>query len=417
MGQTSSLLNGWNSDKPLCPGCLEKNEYSTVYGFAEAENSDRIVSVKVHQPKKKEPDGKFLPEQWLPRHLPDKFRAESSLVYAGEQRPRRENKRWKGGDFVQFLDYNDDQDPVVEEEINLRGGRETNDYDWEPLLSGCVEGDVLLVQVDDDGQLLQSVDFFKVTKLWSAALESKVMEIKSGWIPKNCVQCCFEKCCCKLWNIEWKPFTDIVAKCIRDVTAVRPEQEDLLKLLKPDSAKMSDKAKRLHAFIKRDLASDGARLATSLTPTFLVANVPELQTAINNLMDTEQGGADLLAWTRVFAALAAVEKVSEDDERFICQLLNRKALKAIVRDVVDPFINMGKSSAGLGLMWRFHFDPDVGVGLERCDFGWKTAGSGLDLLQTYMGTFIPPQGSCMWTCFLTLSTFSTCKDPREFCKA
>ena len=42
-----------------------------------------------------------------------------------------------------------------------------------------------------------------------------------------------------------------------------------LKYLKPDSVSLSNKAKWLHAIIKRDLASDSAWLKTSLTCTFL----------------------------------------------------------------------------------------------------------------------------------------------------
>jgi hypothetical protein len=224
-----------------------------------------------------------------------------------------------------------------------------------------------------------------VTKIWSAETQCKLVHSSSGWIPKKCVEQCFGECKCRLWNTDWKEFTDIVTRVINDVRAVLPDDEVLLELLKNDTYGLSDKAKRLHRFMKRDLEAGSCRLDTNLTSTFLDANVPELQTALNNLIDTEQGGADLRAWTRVFTALASVEKISAEDDQVVCQVLNRKALKAIVLDVIDPYIITRKLSAGLGLMWRFPFDQNIGAGNEASAFGWRTAGSEISI-----SNVIPP---------------------------
>ncbi len=370
LAQTASLLNDWSFSKPRCPGCLDKNAHCELYGISEDFDSARIVCIKLS-----DPPNVFVPEEWLKMHLQDKFH--DKAVYIGRGRPPRPNKKLKGEDFVQFDDFMSDKDPVVEKKMSFQGARELSNKDWQPLLSGCKEGDVLLIHLDENQQLVQSVDFYKATKIWSSTSQSKLAHSETGWIPKNSVDLCFPPCTCRLWNLDWKPFTEIVTKAIRDVTNVLPEKDTLLKFLKSETQNISEKAKRLHEFIKGDLTSGGSRLSTTLTPSFLDANVAELQVALNNLMDTEQGGADLRSWTRVFSALASVEKIGDYDV-LMCQTLNRKALKAIVRDVIDPFIITGKSSAGFGLMWRFPFDYNVGAGIEACEYGWKTVGSDAD---------------------------------------
>lgn len=372
LAQTAYLLNDWNAGKPLCSACLEKGAHCEVYGISEGVQSARVKYIKFS-----DPPNAFVPEEWCKNHLSQKVR--NQTVYIGSGRAHKPNMKLQGGDYAQFADFKSDKNPVVEKEMSFKGARELSDNDWQPLLSRCKEGDVLLVHVDEKQELVQSVDFFKVTKIWSSASQSKTDHSETGWIPQKSVDLCFPPCTCRLWNTEWKPFTDIVTKAIGDVASVLPDNDILLKCLKPDPNTLSAKAKRLYAFIKRDLESGSSRLATSLTPSFLDANVPELQTAINNLMDTEQGGADLRAWTRVFSALASVEKIDPEVGTLVCEILSRKPLKAIVRDVIDPFIITDKSSAGLGRMWQFPFAFDVGAGLEACESGWKTAGSNVDI--------------------------------------
>ena len=211
---------------------------------------------------------------------------------------------------------------------------------------------------------------------------------KSRLVPKDCTKLLFEECTCGDWHTKWKDFTRLVSLAIHDLGTFLPRSQELVRLLKPDPSSLSEEAKRLLQFVKEDLNADGGRLHTNLSSTFLVANVPELQVALNNLMDTEQG-SELRAWTRVFSAIVSVEKVGgpgNQSDKLICQVLSHKDLKAIVVDVLRPFI-MSKKPVGFGWLWRPPFDTDGGEeGLERSHAGWTTLGEDVEV-----ANILPPK--------------------------
>ena len=73
--------------------------------------------------------------------------------------------------------------------MQFQGVGKLKDNEWQPLLSGCNEGDMLLLQLDDKQQLVETVDFYKVTKIYSSMSQSKLDQSQSGWIPKNAWIC------------------------------------------------------------------------------------------------------------------------------------------------------------------------------------------------------------------------------------
>jgi hypothetical protein len=81
--------------------------------------------------------------------------------------------------------------------------------------------------------------------------------------------------------------------------------------------------------------------------------VPSLQTAINNLLDTEHG-KDMRGLVRVVTELLAAEKISLEDgnEVHVAQALSRKVLIALVLDMASDYFYTGDSGNGIGWVWR-----------------------------------------------------------------
>jgi hypothetical protein len=347
LAQVGSLLNEWSDTKPRCSGCVDKDKWADYYGFDPRIVGSHIFCVKGGNvlPVKV---GEFVPMKWAKQNLPEKV-DKNGFVYVGQKRLTKKVERFEQSEAVLKVD----------------------DKDWKKLLE-CSEGDVVLV--DSGVDVEATVDLVVVSLIWRSQGQEKLTKAISGIVPKKCLQPLFP-CSCGLWNTDWKLWTDIVSSSIRDVKASLPSQKQLLGRLANDSSTLSEPAKRLYNFIKYDLDHDGGCLRTGLSSTFLAANVPELQVGLNNLLDTEQGGGDLKAWSRVFSSLAAVERsgLGEKDS-VICQVLGRKALKAIVCDVLSPFIVSGAFSSQFGFLWQPPIQRN-GAGLERCPSGWKTAES------------------------------------------
>ena len=370
LSQTGALLNDWSCSKPVCGACVEKSKHGGEFGYDEAIAGARIVRIKSSGP-----SGEFMPLAWVHAHMPEKL-TRDGRVYAGSGRLSRPR-------MIEGFEYHP---------VNV-GARQVADGDLKPLLH-CMEGDVLIV--DEGVDVAAAVDFVPVSKVWSFATQTKLAEPLFGWVPKKCIETMFGECTCWLWNTAWRPFTSIVLGAIADVKSVLPDQRVVGEQLVVDASNLPPRAQRLHRLFQSSVSSVG--LETSLSSTFLGDNAPLMQVALSNLVDTEQGSADLRAWTRVFCELAAVEQVALlEGEKFVCQLLSRKAAKAIVRDVLDPFVITGDLSAGFGVLWRPQTTlNDIGAGLERFGAGWKTAGLNENVDVSSVPPSLAARGQFMW---------------------
>jgi hypothetical protein len=157
------------------------------------------------------------------------------------------------------------------------------------------------------------------------------------------------------WMTTWRPFTLLLEQAARDIKARLPTTADQFSFLAntvEDFEEMSDDAKRLYHFTVQDICA-GHGLTTALSPAFLNAQVPSLQTAINNLLDTEHG-KDMRGLVRVVTELLAVEKISPQggNEIYLAQALSRKVLNALVLDMVSDYFYTGDSGNGIGWVWR-----------------------------------------------------------------
>jgi hypothetical protein len=58
------------------------------------------------------------------------------------------------------------------------------------------------------------------------------------------------------------------------------------------------------------------------------------------------------AWIHVLTAMAGVKEVYIDQKRqLLCQIINKRALKELIRDVLGPYITSHHFSV-FGLLWR-----------------------------------------------------------------
>jgi hypothetical protein len=168
------------------------------------------------------------------------------------------------------------------------------------------------------------------------------------------------------WMTTWRPFTLLLEHAARDIKVRLPTTADQLSFL-VNTEEMSDDAKRLYHFAVQDICAGRGQLTTALSPAFLNAQVPSLQTAINNLLDTEHGKG-MRGLVRVVTELLAVEKISLQDgnEVHLAQAMSRKVLNALVLDMASDYFYTGDSGNGIGWVWR----PDVadGIGLFKAGF-------------------------------------------------
>jgi hypothetical protein len=107
----------------------------------------------------------------------------------------------------------------------------------------------------------------------------------------------------KEWGSTWKPFTSLVEEAMEELFFA----EDIMDEFFATGQGLSADAGRVYSFLRRGLESENFVLPTNLSPTFLTANVPEVQAAMNNLFDSEL--KDYRAIIRVLLARIALVEV------------------------------------------------------------------------------------------------------------
>ena len=100
------------------------------------------------------------------------------------------------------------------------------------------------------------------------------------------------------WMTTWREFTLLLEEAACDVKARLPTAADQRALLKEDTDGLSAEAQRLHSFMANDLDAGHGLLSTQLSPSFLIAQAPSLQTAFYNLFNSEHG-PDSVSYTHL----------------------------------------------------------------------------------------------------------------------
>jgi hypothetical protein len=103
----------------------------------------------------------------------------------------------------------------------------------------------------------------------------------------------------------------------------------------------------------QDICAGHGQLTTTLSPAFLNAQVPSLQTAINNLLDTEHGKG-MRGLVRVVTELLAAEKITLEDG---------SEVHAATQGAQCARVGHG---VGLFLHWRFWKWHWMGLAPCRC---------------------------------------------------
>ena len=136
------------------------------------------------------------------------------------------------------------------------------------------------------------------------------------------------------WNQEWQPFTEIVETVISECHGFETPQPEII-----DSGKNS-KLSKFIGFQLRD--SSAMKLRTSLSSSFLVANVPEMQASISNMMDAEHDAETLLGFQRVIA---------QRMDSSIPAKVKRELVRIMLQTYISENSNAKKSGMGLGYLW------------------------------------------------------------------
>jgi hypothetical protein len=163
----------------------------------------------------------------------------------------------------------------------------------------------------------------------------------------------------KEWESTWKPFTSLVKEAMEELFFA----EDIMDEFFATGQGLSTDAGRVYSFLRRGLESENFVLPTHLSTTFLTANVPEVQAAMNNLFDTEVN--DYRAIVRVL--LARIALVEVDGER-VCELLPKVTLKELIRRDVPLYFDTGEGVQRNGVGWLWRPDKD--------NSGYKMFGGG-----------------------------------------
>ena len=231
LAQTAFLLNDWTCIKPRCPGCKKKSNSSRIYGYPTDTPASQILC----------------------------------KIDITQVRSTRSNKGHNSSSGDAEMTSND-----------------SGQVDKNSPILDCQDGDVLLRVIDPDTkQPVESNGLWQITRIWKTGSESPVppKQREVGWLPAESLRLLFGRCTCGDWYKKWKPFTDIVTTVITDVARKLPNNTSLFKLLKDGDANLSTKAMRRLTFIRNDLRSGNHMLPTSLSTSFLAANIPEVTVA------------------------------------------------------------------------------------------------------------------------------------------
>jgi hypothetical protein len=161
------------------------------------------------------------------------------------------------------------------------------------------------------------------------------------------------------WESTWKPFTSLVEEAMEELFFA----EDIMDEFFATGQGLSTDAGRVCSSLRRGLESENFVLPTHLSTTFLTANVPEVQAAMNNLFDTEVN--DYRAIVRVL--LARIALVEVDGER-VCELLPKVTLKELIRRYLPLYFDTGEGVQRNGVGWLWRPDKD--------NSGYKMFGGG-----------------------------------------
>ncbi len=312
--QTCSLLNGWSEAKNVCGGCSVNQKRAEELGV-EKETLNTMYRLK-----SSDPSNQFVPEVFLAKNLPTKFRKDTLSVYVGASRKPTQD-----------------------------------DAGWKPLLQSAHEGDIFEVAA----RPADGADF-----CFASSSE------KSGFLPVRSLECMAEACSCPKWNTIWSGFCRLVDDSIVEVGKLLPKDEALLSQLKEPAE--SSAAYRVYKFLHKDVATGGGELRTSLLYSCLDQTLSvHWQASLFNLLDSEHDG-NLRSWLRVLPEFVGVQPLENDF--LVCQTpgVSRKVVASILKDQLQKVTITGSArSPGFGWMWR---PENLGrlVCARRWACGWET---------------------------------------------